>query len=105
MALAALIFFIPTSAYVIPLLVLIGVFAALVPAPIFSLPSKIVKPKNFGLAFGIITACLNIGVLIGPFVAGLARDHTGNYILSFYLLALFAVLQTATIGLYRLSRP
>lgn len=103
--LASLIFFIPASPFVIPLLVLIGIFAALTPAPVFSLPPKIVKPENIGLAFGIVTTCLNIGILAGPYLAGLARDFTGEYTLSFYLMALFAVLQTITIGLFRLSRP
>lgn len=102
--LAALIFFIPTSSFVLPLLVLIGISAALVPAPIFSLPSKIVKPKNLGLAFGIITACLNIGVLAGPYLAGLAKDFSGEYNFSFYLLSLFAILQTVTIGVFSLFK-
>ncbi len=103
--LASLIFLIHTSTFVVPLLVLIGIFAALVPAPIFSLPSKIVKPENIGLGFGIVTTCLNVGVLLGPFVAGLARDFTGDYALSFYILSLFAILQTITIGLFSLSKP
>lgn len=102
--LAVLIFFIPASSHILLLLVLIGTFAGLVPASIFSLPSKIVKPKNLGLAFGIITACSNIGVLAGPFLAGLARDFTGEYAFSFYLLSLFAVLQTVTIGLFSFFR-
>ncbi|MDH5447990.1 MAG: MFS transporter [Candidatus Bathyarchaeota archaeon] len=102
--LAFLLFSIPTALHILPLLVLIGIFAALVPVSIFSLPSKIVKPKNLGLAFGIITACLNIGVLVGPFLAGLAKDFTGEYNFSFYLLSLFAVLQTVTIGFFSLFR-
>jgi MFS family permease len=102
--LAVLIFFLPTSSSFIPILVLIGIFAALVPAPIFSLPPKIVNPKSLGLGFGIITACLNIGVLAGPYLTGLARDFTGNYSLSFQIMALFAVLQTVTIGLFALLK-
>lgn len=102
--LASLIFLVPTSFFVIPLLALIGVFAALVPAPIFSLPPKIVKPKNLGLAFGIVTACLNVGVLVGPYLAGAARDFTGEYTLSFHIMALFAVLQTVSIGLFALFK-
>lgn len=98
--LASLIFFVSISSYIIPLLLLTGIFAAFVPASIFSMPSKIVKRKNLGLAFGIITACSNIGVLVGPYLAGLARDFAGNYSSSFHLMSLFAVLQTITIGLF-----
>jgi predicted MFS family arabinose efflux permease len=102
--LAFLIFFVPTSSTVIPLFILIGIFAALVPAPIFSLPPKIVESKNLGLGFGILTTCLNVGILAGPYFAGLAKDSTGEYSLSFYLMSLFAVLQTVTIGLSKMRR-
>jgi len=102
--LASLIFLIPMSSHVVAFLVLIGIFVALVPASIFSLPSKIVNPKNLGLAFGIITACSNVGVLVGPFLVGLARDFSGEYNFSFSLLSLFAMLQTVTIGLFSLFR-
>jgi len=101
---AFLIFLVPTSPVVIPLLVLIGVFVAFVPAPIFSLPPKLVKPENMGLAFGIVTACLNIGILAGPYFAGLIKDVTGDYSFSFYLMAIFAVLQAVTIALLGLFK-
>lgn len=43
MAIAILIFLISAGLSYIPLLILMGIFAAFVPAPTFSLPSKIVK--------------------------------------------------------------
>jgi len=95
--LASLIFFISTIPSPIPVLVLIGIFAAFVPAPIFSLPSKIVKPQHLGLAFGILTTCSNLGVLAGPYLAGLAKDLTDEYTASFYLMSVFAILQGFTI--------
>jgi len=99
--LAFLVFLVPTSSFLIPLFILMGISVAFVPAPIFSLPSKIVEPKNLGLGFGILTACLNVGILAGPYFTGLAKDFTGEYNLSFYLMSLFAILQTVTIGLLR----
>lgn len=102
--LASLIFFVPTSSFVVPLFILMAIFVAFVPAPIFSLPSKIVEPKNLGLGFGILTACSNVGVLAGPYFAGLAKDFTGEYNLSFYLMGLFTVVQTITIGLFKISK-
>ncbi len=102
--LASLVLFVPIASFFIPLLVLIGIFAAFTPAPIFSLPSKIIRPKNLGLAFGIITTCSNVGVLVGPYLAGLAKDFTGDYALSFHLLSLFALLQTATILFFKLRK-
>lgn len=93
-----------TAISLIPMLVLIGLFVAFVPAPIFSLPSKIVKPRDLGLAFGILTTCSNIGVLIGPYLGGLARDLTGEYSYSLYLISLFNILQALTILLLYLLR-
>lgn len=103
-ALMLLVSLIPSSSSIIPLVVLIGVFGALVPTSIFSLPSKIVDAESLGLAFGVVTACLNLGVLIGPYLAGLIKDLTGEYTFSLYLIALFALLQTVTIVLFKLSR-
>lgn len=100
--LAALVYFVPTSSLLVPLFVLTGVAASLIPAPIYSLPSRIVRSENLGLAFGIITACLNIGVLAGPYLVGLVRDFTGDYVLSFHLMTIFALLLTNTIGFFSL---
>jgi len=102
--LASLLFLISTAPSPIFVLVLIGVFAAFVPAPVFSLPSKIVKPQHLGLAFGILTTCLNVGVLAGPYLVGLAKDLTGEYTVSFYLMSLFTVLQAFTILLLPLVK-
>ena len=102
--LAFLILLITTLPFPIPLLVLIGLFVAFVPPSIFSLPSKTVKPQHFGLAFGILTTCSNVGVLAGPYFAGLAKDLTGEYTISFYLMSLFTILQAFTITLLLLLK-
>lgn len=102
--LAVLVYYVPASSLLVPLFVLAGVAASLVPAPIYSLPARIVRPENLGLAFGIMTACLNVGVLAGPYFVGLVRDFTGDYVLGFHLMAVFALLLTSTIGLLSLLR-
>jgi MFS family permease len=102
LGLAVLFLLVPESSSVVLFLVLIGVFASFVPPPIFSLPPKIVEAQNFGLAYGIVTTCLNIGVLAGPYLVGSARDLTGDYALGFQLMVLFAVMQILTIGLFGL---
>lgn len=96
-ALTLLILLVPTTSLHLPLLVLMGIFTAFVPVPVFSLPSKIVQPQNLGLGFGILTACLNVGVLAGPYLTGLAKDFTGEYTTSFYLMSVFTIMQTVTI--------
>ena len=79
------------------LLTLMGFFTSFIPPPIFSLPSKLVDPRSFGISFGIISTCMNVGVLAGPFVVGFSIDLTGGYALGFYIMSLFALLQVSMI--------
>jgi len=93
LALAALIVWIPDAAgWVLALMLIIGVAQALVPAPIFALPPDVTTPERLGLGFGILSTCLNIGVVVGPAVAGLMRDVTGTYQASYALMSGFALL-------------
>jgi predicted MFS family arabinose efflux permease len=103
LALAILFVFVPSVSLDIPMLIVIAITVAFTPPSIFSLPSK-VTPKNLGLGFGILSLCTNIGVLVGPYFAGLARDLTNEYVLSFYLIASFAALETLTIVVFHLLR-
>jgi predicted MFS family arabinose efflux permease len=93
-----------TASSPVIMLILLGIFAALVPPPIFSLPARLVNPHNLGLAFGVVTTCLNVGVLAGPYLVGLAKDLTGSYATSLFLMAIFALLQAATITILALLR-
>lgn len=102
--LAALILSIPTAPPLIPILVLMGIFSTFITVPIFSLPSKIVKPEHLGLAFGILTTCGNIGVLLGPYLVGLVKDLTNEYTASFYLMSCFSILVTFTTILLHFKR-
>lgn len=93
LALAALMVWVPTAAGgVVALMLLIGVAQSLVPAPIFALPPDVTTPERLGLGFGIISACLSIGVVVGPAVSGLMKDVTGSYQASYALMSGFAVL-------------
>ncbi len=100
--LTLLIFLVPTASMHLSLLIFIGLFTAFIPAPVFSLPSKIVQPQNLGLGFGILTACLNVGVLAGPYLTGLAKDLTGEYTASFYLMSVFTIMQIVTTIIFAL---
>ena len=76
----------------LPLLVFLGLAAALVPAPLFALPAEFVGARQQGIAFGVLATCLNIGVLFGPFSVGLSRDLTGSYQVGFAVMAAFSLL-------------
>jgi predicted MFS family arabinose efflux permease len=91
---ASAIFIVTQSSNFIIAIILLSIGQVFMPTSIFSLPSKILKPQYFGLAFGIINMVNNIGVLGGPFIAGLVRDMTGSYEQVFYILSIFAILST-----------
>ena len=79
----------------------LAVAVAFVPAPIFSLPSKISKPGNLGLSFGIFSMFASMGMLFGPYVTGFLRDRTGSYEMSFLFLSVLALLLSLTALLLR----
>jgi predicted MFS family arabinose efflux permease len=99
-ALAALIIWVPAATGRILLLMgLIGVAQALVPAPIFALAPEVTVPERLGLGYGILSTCLNIGIVVGPVLVGMVRDITGNYQASYTLMSVFALLMTAAMFL------
>jgi len=73
-----------------------AIAAGLVPTSVFSLQSKISSTKNFGVGFGILTALSSVGTFFGPYAAGLIRDETGSYEMSFIFLSIAAILVTLT---------
>jgi predicted MFS family arabinose efflux permease len=72
--------------------IILGVFVAIPPAAVFSSAGELLPERVTGLGFGIMSACHNIGILVGPLIAGRLRDVTGNYLWSFMAMATFAAL-------------
>jgi MFS family permease len=71
------------------LVILMGIFSAMIPAPIYSLPPEILKTENVGLGFGVISTCSSIGLFVAPYLVGKAEDLTGSYISTFVLISFF----------------
>jgi MFS-type transporter involved in bile tolerance (Atg22 family) len=69
-----------------------GVFSAMIPAPIYSLPPELLKSEHTGLGFGVLSTCSSAGLFVAPYLVGKARDFTGSYQWSFMLIALFFLL-------------
>jgi nitrate/nitrite transporter NarK len=86
------------------LIILMSIFAALIPAPIYSLPPEIMRPENVGLGFGIISSCSGIGIFIGPYLVGKAKDLTGSDLWSFVLISIFFLFAMISIAFTYLSR-
>jgi MFS family permease len=74
------------------LVTLMGVFAAMIPAPIYSLPPELLKSEHAGLGFGVLSTCSSAGLFVAPYLVGKARDFTGSYQWSFMLIAIFFLL-------------
>lgn len=105
--LPALLYFTLTAApnAVVPVVVFLGLTTALLPAPLFALPADVVDPDRLGLAFGVLSTCLNVGILLGPFLVGLSRDITQTYQVGFILMAGFSALAALSIVPLMRSRP
>ncbi|MGH2457801.1 MAG: MFS transporter [Chloroflexota bacterium] len=102
---AGSIFATPSSGMpLVGLLLLLGLGSAIVPTPVFALPTKLLRPRDVGTGYGIVNTCLNVGVVVGPLAAGFARDATGSYQLSFDLMAGFALLVLFAAGALWLAR-
>jgi MFS family permease len=74
------------------LAITVGIVAAVIPLAVYALPAELLPGSLMGLAFGIISTTLGIGQVIGPYVAGVLRDITGNYLWSFHAMAIFSAL-------------
>jgi cyanate permease len=79
-ALAILALFFNFSSSFLLLVILMGIFSAMIPAPIYSLPP------------GVISTCSSIGLFVAPYLVGKAKDLTGSYSWSFILISLFSFL-------------
>ncbi|PIV20478.1 MAG: hypothetical protein COZ69_02930 [Deltaproteobacteria bacterium CG_4_8_14_3_um_filter_45_9] len=91
-ALAILALFFNFSSSFLLLVILMGIFSAMIPAPIYSLPPEILKSENVGLGFGVISTCSSIGLFAAPYLVGKATDLTGSYSWSFIFISLFSFL-------------
>ncbi len=85
---------------------LIGIAAAFIPAPVYALIPKSLPPDQLGMGYGILSTCLNIGILLGPLLVGLSYDWGRSYVFGFILMAIFSA-ATALVALLllRLINP
>jgi len=75
--------------YIPIILIILGIFAAMTPTPIFAYPKELTEEKSVSFAFGIISTCTAISVLVVPIV-GYLKDVTGAYYASFLAMSLSA---------------
>jgi len=102
--LAVLALFFNFSSLFLLLVILMGIFSAMIPAPTYSLPPEMLKAENVGLGFGVISTCSSTGLFIAPYLVGKAKDLTGSYHWSFILISVFFFLIAIFIFLAHRSR-
>jgi predicted MFS family arabinose efflux permease len=71
-------------------LLLVGIVMSLVPAPVFTLVGEVVRPQHLGMGYGILSTCLNLGILIGPVATGKVLDLTESYPAGYALMGAFS---------------
>ena len=103
-ALASLALFFNFSSSFLFLAILMGVFSAMIPAPIYTLPPEILKMENVGLGFGILSTCSSVGLFVAPYLVGKTKDFTGSHSWSFTLISSFFFLTTIFIFFTHCSR-
>lgn len=69
----------------------LGFAAAMVPSAVSALPVEILDPEVVGIGFGVMAACLNIGVSLAAPLFGYIFDSTGSLEVSFAGIAVFSV--------------
>jgi MFS family permease len=67
--------------------VVLGVGISLVAPAVFTIAGQVVSPGRLGTGYGIMNTLFNVGMFAGIPVLGKARDMTGDYRLSFALMA------------------
>ena len=103
-ALAILALFFNFSFSFLFLAILMGIFSAMIPAPIYSLPPEILKMDNVGLGFGILSTCSSVGLFVAPYLVGKIKDLTDSHNWSFILISSFFFLTTIFILFAHRSR-
>jgi len=73
-------------------IIILGVAASMTPPMVMALPPEILGPASAAIGFGVTTACLNIGIALGPQSVGLLLDLTGSPSLSFLAMGFFSAI-------------
>ena len=74
---------------------------ALAPSAVFATAPYLMRDRQSGLGYGVLAGMLNIGVALGPVIAGAAKDATGSYVASFAAAAVLEVLGALAVLLLR----
>ena len=90
---ALMLFLIPWfTGHALLLAIFMGIFIAMFTPASFAMAADILAERVRGIGFGIILTCQGFGHVLGPPIAGVFRDITGDYWWSFVALSVMALL-------------
>lgn len=72
-------------------LVVLGLFVALAPPAIFSLPPVLVGQENVGVGFGVLNTGVNMGIVVGPLIVGASLDLVHSQQVPFLIMSFFSL--------------
>jgi MFS family permease len=102
---ALMLFLIPRfTGHAFLLAVSMGIFVAMFTPASFAMPADILTERVRGIGFGIILTCQGFGNVLGPAIAGIFRDITGDYLWSFTAMSVMALLGIIPIALIAACR-
>ncbi len=102
---ALMLFLIPQfTNYAVLLAISMGIFVAMFTPASYAMPADMLPERVRGIGFGIILTCLGLGNALGPAIAGMCRDVTGNYWCSFMAMAIMVFLGIIPIVIVRVYK-
>jgi len=85
--------FVPISGkFILAPMILLGLTSSLITVPTYVLIAEVTDSEKLGLAYGIMSSTVNVGILAGPALAGFTIDITHSYQASYYLDSGFALM-------------
>jgi len=83
------------------LIIVTSVIGYLPPGPMVALASEVLRPQTRSAGMGIYYTLLYVGLALGPILAGLVSDVTGNPATPVYLIAVLSVMAVLALGVFR----
>lgn len=84
------------TTWLIPLMLCLGFTQSFVSTPIFALVPDVVHPTRLGIGYGVLSTCVNVGIVAGPLATGWIKDVSGSYQGSYTLMSGFALMITVS---------
>jgi MFS family permease len=103
-AFAVLMLVAPASPHIVGLFIALGLVAGLAAGPIMSLPADVLRPGNRALGLGVFFSVYYLGIFIGPIIAGVLAERTGDAGIAFTLGGAMLIASMLLLALFRAMR-